>query len=40
VDADNQEIFGAYGFNALKSRVRAHPNVVAAHHPRLRAAAR
>lgn len=35
-DPDNQEIYGAYGYNALKSRVRAHPNVVEAHHPHLR----
>lgn len=35
VDPDDEEISGAYGYNALKSRVRAHPNVVRAHHPRL-----
>lgn len=35
VDPDNEEIYGAYGYNALKSRVRAHPNVVEAHHPHL-----
>ena len=34
-DPDDQEILGEYGYNALKSRVRAHPNVVAAHHPHL-----
>ncbi|MCL3862366.1 isopenicillin N synthase family oxygenase [Actinotalea sp. K2] len=37
-DADDQDIVGEYGYNALKSRVRAHPNVVAAHHPHLLAA--
>ncbi|MCV2393870.1 isopenicillin N synthase family oxygenase [Actinotalea sp. M2MS4P-6] len=34
-DADDQEIRAEFGHNALKSRVRAHPNVVAAHHPSL-----
>lgn len=34
-DADGQEIRAEFGHNALKSRVRAHPNVVAAHHPHL-----
>jgi isopenicillin N synthase-like dioxygenase len=34
-DADDQEIRAEFGHNALKSRVRAHPNVVAAHHPHL-----
>ena len=34
-DADDEAIHGAYGVNALKSRVRAHPNVVEAHHPHL-----
>lgn len=34
-DADDEEILAEYGHNALKSRVRAHPNVVAAHHPHL-----
>jgi isopenicillin N synthase-like dioxygenase len=34
-DADDAQIFGEYGYNALKSRVRAHPNVVQAHHPQL-----
>jgi len=34
-DADDAEIVGEYGYNALKSRVRAHPNVVEAHHPHL-----
>lgn len=34
-DADDEAILGEYGYNALKSRVRAHPNVVAAHHPHL-----
>ncbi len=32
-------ILGVYGDNALKSRVRAHPNVVHAHHPQLLARA-
>ena len=36
-DADDQEIRAEYGYNALKSRVRAHPDVVAAHHPHLAA---
>jgi isopenicillin N synthase-like dioxygenase len=35
-DADEDEILAEYGRNALKSRVRAHPNVVEAHHPHLR----
>lgn len=35
-DADDEEILAEYGYNALKSRVRAHPNVVDAHHPHLR----
>lgn len=35
VDADNAPIHGVYGQNALKSRVRAHPDVVAIHHPHL-----
>lgn len=34
-DADDARIFAEYGYNALKSRVRAHPNVVRAHHPHL-----
>lgn len=34
LDPDNP-IRGVYGENALKSRVRAHPNVVEAHHPQL-----
>lgn len=34
-DADDEEIHAEYGYNALKSRVRAHPNVVEAHHPEL-----
>lgn len=34
-DADDDEILDEYGYNALKSRVRAHPNVVEAHHPHL-----
>lgn len=34
-DADDEAILDEYGYNALKSRVRAHPNVVAAHHPHL-----
>lgn len=38
-DADDQEILDEYGYNALKSRVRAHPNVVEAHHPHLSATA-
>lgn len=37
-DADDEDILGEYGYNALKSRVRAHPNVVEAHHPHLRRA--
>jgi isopenicillin N synthase-like dioxygenase len=36
-DADDEEIRAEYGYNALKSRVRAHPNVVEAHHPHLAA---
>ncbi|HMO12354.1 MAG TPA: 2OG-Fe(II) oxygenase family protein, partial [Actinotalea sp.] len=36
-DADDQEIRAEFGHNALKSRVRAHPNVVAAHHRHLAA---
>ncbi|WP_319637685.1 isopenicillin N synthase family dioxygenase [Pengzhenrongella sicca] len=36
-DADDAQIFAEYGYNALKSRVRAHPNVVQAHHPHLAA---
>lgn len=36
-DADDDEILDEYGYNALKSRVRAHPNVVEAHHPHLAA---
>ncbi|NCT90778.1 isopenicillin N synthase family oxygenase [Cellulomonas sp. APG4] len=35
-DADDEAILDEYGYNALKSRVRAHPNVVEAHHPHLR----
>ena len=35
-DADQDAILAEYGDNALKSRVRAHPNVVEAHHPHLR----
>lgn len=35
VDADDSPIHDEYGVNALKSRVRAHPNVVAIHHPHL-----
>lgn len=38
-DADDEEILGVYGYNALKSRVRAHPNVVETHHPHLFSAA-
>lgn len=34
-DADDEQILAEYGRNALKSRVRAHPNVVEAHHPEL-----
>ncbi|GGC08057.1 2-oxobutyrate oxidase [Cellulomonas carbonis] len=34
-DADDDEIRDEYGYNALKSRVRAHPNVVEAHHQHL-----
>ena len=37
-DADEDEILAEYGLNALKSRVRAHPNVVEAHHPHLKRA--
>ncbi|MBO1750286.1 isopenicillin N synthase family oxygenase [Actinotalea sp. BY-33] len=36
LDPDEDEIRGEYGYNALKSRVRAHPNVVDAHHQHLR----
>ncbi|MCE0486509.1 isopenicillin N synthase family dioxygenase [Ornithinimicrobium sediminis] len=39
LDPDNP-ILGVYGENALKSRVRAHPNVVEAHHPHLLAGVR
>lgn len=35
VDPDDEEISGAYGYNALKRRVPAHPDVVRVHHPRL-----
>lgn len=35
VDPHDQAILDEYGYNALKSRVRAHPNVVEAHHPHL-----
>ena len=37
-DAEEDEILAEYGLNALKSRVRAHPNVVEAHHPHLKRA--
>lgn len=34
-DPDQAPIVGVYGDNALKSRVRAHPDVVSIHHPHL-----
>jgi isopenicillin N synthase-like dioxygenase len=35
VDAAGQPLFDTYGKNALKSRLRAHPDVAAIHHPEL-----
>jgi hypothetical protein len=35
VDAAGQPLFDTYGKNALKSRLRAHPDVAAIHHPGL-----